>query len=89
MTHSWCEWDCSNTIGQTLSQAFCHSLHVCLVVLPHFDAIHLSARAMKDSQMEYRRPDISMGGIPGISEFEIRYASEDLIRETVKKVSEY
>ncbi len=53
------------------------------------DAIHLSARTMKDSQMEYRRPDISMGGIPGISEFEIRYASEDLIRETVKKVSEY
>jgi copper homeostasis protein len=53
------------------------------------DAIHLSARTMKDSQMEYRRPDISMGGIPGISEFEIRYASEDLILETVKKVSEY
>jgi hypothetical protein len=39
--------------------------------------------------MEYRRPNISMGGIPGISEFEIMYASEDLIRETVKKVSEY
>ncbi len=53
------------------------------------DAIHLSARTMKDSQMVYRRPDISMGGIPGISEFEIRYASENLIRETVKKVSEY
>jgi copper homeostasis protein len=53
------------------------------------DAIHLSARAMKDSQMEYRRPNISMGGIPGISEFEIMYASEELIRKTVNKVSEY
>jgi copper homeostasis protein len=53
------------------------------------DAIHLSARAMKDSQMEYKRPQISMGGIPGISEFEIMYASEDLIRDTVNKVSEF
>jgi copper homeostasis protein len=53
------------------------------------DAIHLSARAVKDSHMEYRRPNISMGGIPGISEFEIRYASEDLIRATVNKVSEF
>jgi copper homeostasis protein len=53
------------------------------------DAIHLSARAMKDSQMDFRRPNISMGGIPGISEFEIMYASEELIRETVKKVGEF
>ena len=53
------------------------------------DAIHLSARAMKDSQMEYRRPNISMGGIPGISEFEMMYANEDLIRETVGKLSEF
>lgn len=44
---------------------------------------------MKDSQMEYKRPQISMGGIPGISEFEIMYASEDLIRDTVNKVSEF
>jgi copper homeostasis protein len=53
------------------------------------DAIHLSARVMKDSQMDFRRPNISMGGIPGISEFEIMYASEELIRETVDKVSEF
>jgi copper homeostasis protein len=53
------------------------------------DAIHLSARTMKDSQMEYRRPNISMGGIPGISEFETMYANEHLIREAVKKVSEF
>lgn len=53
------------------------------------DAIHLSARAMKDSQMEYRRPHISMGGISGISEFETMYANEDLIREIVGKFSEF
>ena len=53
------------------------------------DAIHLSARAMKDSQMEFRNPNISMGGIPGISEFEIMYANEDIIRETVAKLSDY
>jgi len=53
------------------------------------DAIHLSARSMKDSTMEYRRPHISMGGIPGISEFEIMYANEDIIRETVAKLSDY
>ncbi|NBQ48586.1 MAG: copper homeostasis protein CutC [Sphingobacteriia bacterium] len=53
------------------------------------DAIHLSARTMKNSPMEFRRSNISMGGIPGISEFEIMYASEDLIREVVKKVSEF
>jgi hypothetical protein len=39
--------------------------------------------------MEYRRPNISMGGIPGISEFETMYANEHLIREAVKKVSEF
>ena len=53
------------------------------------DAIHLSAKTMKDSKMEFRRSDILMGGVPGISEFEISYASEDLIRETVLKVSEF
>ena len=53
------------------------------------DAIHLSARAMKDSKMEYRRPNISMGGIPGISEFKMMYANEDLIRETVHQVSKF
>jgi hypothetical protein len=36
--------------------------------------------------MDYRRPGISMGGVAAISEFEIAYASEELIRETVLKV---
>lgn len=53
------------------------------------DAIHLSARAMKDSQMVYRRPHISMGGIPGISEFETVYANELVIREAVHQVSKF
>jgi hypothetical protein len=30
-----------------------------------------------------------MGGVPGISEFEIMYANEDIIRETVAKLSDF
>lgn len=52
-------------------------------------AVHLSARATKESAMEYRKSGISMGGDSSISEFEISYACEDLIRETVLKVSQF
>ncbi len=50
------------------------------------DAVHLSARTTKDSLMEYRRPGISMGGVSEISEFEIAYSSEEIIRETIQKI---
>jgi copper homeostasis protein len=50
------------------------------------NAVHLSARTTRESDMDYRRPGISMGGVAAISEFEIAYASEELIRETVQKV---
>ena len=50
------------------------------------NAVHLSARTTRESEMDYRRPGISMGGVAAISEFEIAYASEELIRETVLKV---
>lgn len=49
-------------------------------------AVHLSARTTRNSDMAYRRPGISMGGIAEISEFEVAYASEELIRETVQNV---
>lgn len=52
-------------------------------------AIHLSAMATKKSAMDYRRLGISMGNDSSISEFEVMYASEDIIRETVLKVSQY
>lgn len=50
------------------------------------DAVHLSARTTKNSLMDYRRPGISMGGVAEISEFEIAYSSEEIIRETVEKI---
>jgi copper homeostasis protein len=50
------------------------------------DAVHTSAKTLRDSAMEYRRPGISMGGLTEVSEFEIAYSSEELIRETIKQV---
>lgn len=50
------------------------------------DAVHTSAKTLRDSAMEYRRPGISMGGLAEVSEFEIGYSSEELIRETIKQV---
>jgi copper homeostasis protein len=50
------------------------------------DAIHLSARTTRDSAMEYRRPGISMGGVAEISEFEVAFSSEEIIREAVLKI---
>jgi copper homeostasis protein len=52
------------------------------------DAIHLSARTTRNSEMEYRRPGISMGGVAGISEFEVAYSSEEIIREAISKIQE-
>lgn len=50
------------------------------------DAVHTSARTLRDSAMDYRRPGISMGGLSEVSEFEIAYASEELIRATIQQV---
>jgi copper homeostasis protein len=50
------------------------------------DAVHTSARTVRDSAMDYRRPGISMGGLTEVSEFEIAVASEELIRATIQHV---
>jgi copper homeostasis protein len=50
------------------------------------DAIHLSARTVRDSLMEYRRPGISMGGVAEISEFEVALASEEIIRQAIQQI---
>lgn len=50
------------------------------------DAVHTSARTVRDSAMVYRRPGISMGGLTEVSEFEIAVASEELIRTTIQQV---
>ncbi len=52
------------------------------------DAIHLSARTTRNSQMEYRRPGISMGGVAEISEFEVAYSSEEIIRAAILKIQD-
>lgn len=52
------------------------------------DAIHLSARTTRNSEMEYRRPGISMGGVAEISEFEVAYSSEEIIRAAITKIQE-
>jgi copper homeostasis protein len=52
------------------------------------DAIHLSARTTRNSQMEYRRPGISMGGVAEISEFEVAYSSEEIIRAAISKIQD-
>lgn len=52
------------------------------------DAIHLSARTTRNSAMEYRRPGISMGGVTEISEFEVAYSSEEIIRAAISKIQD-
>lgn len=44
------------------------------------DALHLSGKAFRDSGMVYRNPAVSMGGVPGISEYEIVYCDEEKVR---------
>jgi copper homeostasis protein len=50
------------------------------------NAVHLSARTVRNSLMEYRRPGISMGGVATISEFEVALASEEIIRQTIQQI---
>jgi copper homeostasis protein len=52
------------------------------------NAVHLSARATRNSAMEYRRPGISMGGVAEISEFEVAYSSEEIIRAAISKIQD-
>jgi copper homeostasis protein len=51
-------------------------------------AVHLSARTTRNSEMEYRRPGISMGGVAEISEFEVAYSSEEIIRAAISKIQD-
>lgn len=49
---------------------------------------HMSGKTLVDSKMEWRKPGISMGGIPSVDEFKIYIASEEKIRnaaEALKK----
>ena len=48
------------------------------------DAVHLSGKSSRDSRMEYRNPDVFMGGVPGLPEYEQYYSDVEKIKAVVK-----
>lgn len=50
------------------------------------NALHMSGKSVRDSAMGYRNRDVFMGGIPGISEYEIAFSDVSKIKETVLKL---
>lgn len=50
------------------------------------DAVHFSARRMCPGAMKYRNPQVSMGGVPGIPEYESVGADEALIGRILKQL---
>lgn len=50
------------------------------------DAVHLSARKVVPGEMQYKKPGISMGGVEGVSEFDVFFADESEIRKTVYNI---
>ena len=48
------------------------------------DALHLSGKNSRDSRMKYRNPAVFMGGVPGISEYEIVYSDREKIAGVVE-----
>lgn len=52
-------------------------------------AVHLSARKTVHGLMEFKKPGISMGGVEGVSEFDVFFADEKEVSQTVEKVMSY
>lgn len=52
-------------------------------------ALHLTGKAAKDSLMQFRKADLSMGGIAGIPEYEITYTDTEKVRAVVEVVRQY
>ena len=48
------------------------------------DALHLSGRASRDSGMTFRNPAVSMGGVPGIPEYEQFYSAAEKVAAVVE-----
>lgn len=49
-------------------------------------AIHLSARKSKRGLMEFQKPGISMGGLDGVSEFDVFYADQTVLRGIIDRM---
>lgn len=45
------------------------------------DALHMSGKSVRDSAMTFRNPQVFMGGVPGIPEYEIAFSDKRKIRE--------
>jgi copper homeostasis protein len=60
-----------------------------LVNTSHAKEYHTTAKAYIDSHMQYRNPNVSMGGIPGVPEYGIAVSQAEqvkLIRTTAENV---
>lgn len=44
------------------------------------DAIHLSGKSSRDSGMDFRNPNVFMGGVPGLPEYEQYYSDVEKIK---------
>lgn len=53
------------------------------------NAIHLSGKNTRDSEMVFRNPIVSMGGVPNIPEYDIMYSDKNIIRPIVNGVREF
>lgn len=52
------------------------------------DALHMSGKSSRNSGMKFRNPDVFMGGVPGLPEYEIVFGDVSKIRNVVCKVKE-
>lgn len=52
------------------------------------DALHLTGKATRDSEMSYRKAGIAMGGLSEVPEYEIIYSDEEKIRKVVNILPE-
>lgn len=53
------------------------------------DAVHLSGKSAKDSGMVYRNPDVFMGGVPGIGEYDLFSSDRKKIVPVVNAVDKW
>ena len=53
------------------------------------DAVHLSGKSGRDSRMVYRNPDVSMGGVPGLPEYEQYYSDVEKVEAVVKEANRF
>ena len=50
------------------------------------DAIHLSGKSSRDSEMKFRNPNVFMGGVPGLPEYEQYYSDAEKIKAVLDHV---